>query len=1153
MARQNGEFDQLRSFLGQLFQLEEHELDFGIYRIIRLKKRFIQAFIDGEGEDSLRGTVTRALGDVRDARNEIARNWLRALADNFGTKGREYCSRFMSSPNEKNATDLRGILSLLEEDERSRAEGYMSNLLSSNTLEEKMLEERVYNYLLSFFELYYQNGDFGYNTRASAAFKVPYETEYDGADTMYHWKHRNSYYIKTGNGFHSVRFTVDGRWLEFRLTQSANDESTSSERNSNKDATFKHYRLVDITEVDENRPGGETGRSWRIRFALSATSTPKPEVYKQIWESVFGDGSDLTPYLHRKPEKGASKQGAPVFNELVDDFDKVDGGQVKGITQLRISFDKYVEEISKREEFKSAGKNAEERTASVREDPIARALWQIDRNLNRFYVGNDADYFIHKDLLGFLTREKNTFVRQAIFNDLDALLRADEHNGTLLIARAFNTVADRLIAFLAAIENFQKALFELRKKIIGTDYLISVGWIPEEFHERVLASESQREEWKELFGVGISNSKELKDHLMLVVDTALYRASDPAFVDDLLGHTAFDNLDGMIDGLLVDSENWQALNLLQDKFRETVRCIYIDPPYNTGGDGFLYKDSFRHSSWASMLYDRLELAHTLLARNGVLFASIDDKERTQLEFMLREVFGQGNRVEELIWAQNTTKGQSPTYSTNHEYVEVFARDLERAKADPAMFREPKPGFAQMMELVERLNPSYPSIEEIEQEIAALFERHRQEFREELEELGLEYEKKLDPWRGLYNYSNAEYRDHDGSYIDESKAAERQARIWIWQSDNPAFPLGGGTANKPGVYDPEHPDYRFYQPLHPVTGLPCRPPKTGWRFPKHPVEGLATSFSDLEADLRIAWGENESTIPRLKRFLHEVDTNVSKSVVMDYTDGEKQLTALLGASRTFPNPKPTTLIERFVQQATDPNDWVLDFFAGSGTTGHAVMKGEEPRRFVLVEMGRYFDSILKPRIKRVMFSTHWKDGAPVSPGQRRHMVKVQSVEQYEDLLDNLETEWDEDALPARIPVRYLFRPEENALRSTLDLSRPFSQMLKVGKNGTPRMIDLMETWCYLQGYWIKSRRMFRDFDRPYLVVETTMGTLVVFRDITDGEDDTASLQAILGTYVDAGGQSTIHRLEVNHDADLRRLPSGTHLIDAADFLRGALWS
>ena len=121
-----------------------------------------------------------------------------------------------------------------------------------------------------------------------------------------------------------------------------------------------------------------------------------------------------------------------------------------------------------------------------------------------------------------------------------------------------------------------------------------------------------------------------------------------------------------------------------------MKCCYIDPPYNTTTETLPYADNFRDASWLSMIYDRLELAHGFLAKKGVLFASIDANERRNLESALETVFKRENRVEEIIWAQNTTKNQSPTYSTNHEYVEVFARDLPRVRPMNGYFESQNP-------------------------------------------------------------------------------------------------------------------------------------------------------------------------------------------------------------------------------------------------------------------------------------------------------------------------------------------------------------------------------------------------------------------------------------------------------------------------------
>lgn len=1179
-------FDQLRRFLKDMFQFEAHDLDFGIYRITRLKRQFIQSFIDGEADNSLRSTVNHALGSVHNSQSETARHWLAAFAAQFGDMGRPLWQAVAENPDDENAQSrFRSLFTMpvLSDEQREQAEAQLTNFLETRQLSAEQLETKVYNHLLNFFELYYQNGDFGYNTRATSAFKVPYEADYDGSDTLFHWKHKDSYYIKTGNGFHSVRCQVAGQWLEFRLTHGDNEQSQTSERNNNKDADSKHYRLVDIQPIAEQGAEGDEKTVWQVRFALAVSSTPKIALYTRLWQTVFQGSDDLTPYLHKKPDKSDPEPGKPLFNDLTDDFDKSDGGQIKGIGQLRLKFERYLEELAKRSEFADLGGNAGERQQELEQDWIAGALWQIDRNLNKFYVGNDADYFIHKDLQGFLTREKSRFIKQVIFSDLDALLHAGEDNATTLIARTFNQVADTLIGFLAAIENFQKGLFELKKKVVDTHYLVSVGKLPAHFHARVFANVAQRDEWRDVFKVDVSTASELAEHPTLVVDTRLYRESDPTFQDDLLSLAEFDDLDEQTDGLLINSENWQALNLLQEKFREQIKCIYIDPPYNTGGDGFLYKDSFRHSSWASMMHDRLALAHTALRQDGVIFSSIDHRERNSLQHLLDERFDNANQVEELIWAQNTNDNRAPAYSTNHEYVLAYARNKAAATAGTRMFRETRPGYAEITELLEEMQGDYPAPATVESAIKGLMEQHKEEYKKELESVGLTYSKetqKQDPWRGIYNYRRVEYRTPEGRYVSPEKAEAQKAVLWAWREADASAPPKDDARK---ITDPGDPNYRFYRPAHPLTGKPCNYPNGGWRlrFAPDPDDPRKDSFQARHEDHRIVWGENDKKVPQLKRFLHEVGSNgseddgglsVPKSVFHDYTDGAKQIESLFGEKGVFRFPKPTTLMGRFFEQTTDAGDWVADFFVGSGTSVHALLRlnkehgDQQKRHFMAVEMGDYIDKVVKARTKRVMFSLNWKAGEPVNENGLRHLVKIQSFEQYEDLLDNLalddsgqpRTHWDEAALPQQIPVNYLFRPEHNSLSSSLDVSRPFSQTLRIGKAREEKPIDLMETWCYLQGYWVKSRRVYRpdthpDLDRQYLAVETTHGTLVVFRDIDPAEDDTTNLHAILAHYADAQGVSRIQRLELNFDADLRRLELDTYLIQASDFLRGAQWS
>lgn len=546
----------------------------------------------------------------------------------------------------------------------------------------------------------------------------------------------------------------------------------------------------------------------------------------------------------------------------------------------------------------------------------------------------------------------------------------------------------------------------------------------------------------------------------------------PAATSRTCQDSLFDNLDDALDGRLIKSENYQALNTLKDKFKGRVKCCYIDPPYNTGSDGFVYNDTFRHSSWISMIQDRVTAAVPLLAKKGVLYASIDDKERRHLEFALDQAFGRDNRVEEIIWVQNTTKNQSPTYSTNHEYVEVYAQNLKAASADARIFREPKPGYGEVMELIEKLNPSYPSITDVEAALAELFEKHKFEFKEELEEMGVEYDRNLDLWKGLYNYGNAEYRDEAGKLVKERDAKKKNAKLWVWREGDSSMPAAKQAES---TRDSAHPNFRFYKPLHPTTKRPCPHPKTGWRWPEKIAEDRDASFEQLAADNRIVWGEDEAKVPQAKKFLHETETNVAKSVVMDYTDGEKQLTELLGKSNSFPNPKPTTLISRFVLQTADADEWVMDFTGGSGTTAHAVAEAFHTdrvrRKFLLIEAADYFDTTLLPRVKRVFAATSWKKGKPVALNGAGLFCKVCSLEQYEDAVAHPAYQEETGDLFRNTKTdpysQYVFfRDGKMARALELDYEK---DEVNVQLDRLYPDIDLAETLSCVTGKWIKRVR------------------------------------------------------------------------------------
>jgi adenine-specific DNA-methyltransferase len=1051
--------------MAELFQLDEAEaLDFGLYRLIRRHNREVRAFL-GEivtepGGKTLRGG---RLGTL------LAEAFQDADAEAFAEdrcRLAELEQQLGLKPG-LNAEARNARLDALTSVPATAAlvDDYRARLERQTTVSTAALDRReVLNRLYQFFSRHYQDGDFivarRYGRDGSRYLRST------GEDTEFHWATEDLYYIKSSDIFTDFPVMLaNGQRLVFTLEP----ETLAATRAALKPNDRAHYELHSI-------------------------------------------------------------QGPGMRDETLDSPRPVgEGPGVRAETRICLSYLKGARSERHKDEIVSAAQRE-----------FGADGLEIRRWLNRFIARNQSDFFIHQRLGAALTEDLDLFLKTVVLDADQLLVGGEVSPRALRVARVVRDVGRQIIAFLAALADYQKTLWEKKKLVFATRYVITLDRIEKlagrewlEAHLDLIVR-GQREEWR---GLGLGeyadadacraavNSDLLAEaqhrYLPLPVDTG-------RFTDDfkwaLLEAVSRDNaLDQALDGVAIHSDNWQALNLLQAKYRERVKCVYIDPPYNTGSDGFPYKDAYAHASWLAMIHDRLQAAAPFLVRNGALFASIDHVERHALTEALARTLGRHNRVEEIIWGQNTTKNQSPTYSTNHEYVEVFARDLSAASSDERMFREPKPGAAEVLELVERLNPDYPPVAEIEAQIKTLFERHRVEFRDELDESGIEYDRNLDPWKGLYNYQHAEYRDEQGRYVPGAEAQEKRAKIWVWQEDNASMPAGKQAES---TNNPKDTNYRFYKLLHPVTGKLCSHPKRGWCWPQYhnPLDPSRPSLEMMQKDDRIFWGPNEKKTPRLKKFLHEVDTQVSKSLILDYTDGEKELTQLAGKSNTFPNPKPTTLIERFILQTTDADEWVMDFFAGSGTTFHAAVSARhddrQRRRVLLIEGGAHFEPVLLPRLKRVGAAWVWKNGKPTALNGPGLFLRVQTLEQYEDTLANLDIEVEPgqsegfDFDDPAFSLRYRLRRDSRAIYGAVErFASPFGYQLQRAAGGgeaQSQAVDLIESVVYLLG--LDVTRLYREPPGAVILGSDRRGQTVAlfFRDCNH-PDSTAWLQSKLAQH------------------------------------------
>ena len=362
-----------------------------------------------------------------------------------------------------------------------------------------------------------------------------------------------------------------------------------------------------------------------------------------------------------------------------------------------------------------------------------------------------------------------------------------------------------------------------------------------------------------------------------------------------------DGKDGSFDSdnIYIEGDNLEALKLLQRGYHGKVKMVYIDPPYNTGGD-FVYKDSFGqtiadyreqagltgqsnsksdgrfHANWCSMIYPRLKLARELLRPDGILVASIDENERTNLQSLLNEVFGEQNFAGEIVW-KNSSKNDQAYISMQHEYMLVYVKDKG---ANAGEWTERKEG-----------------LEEIYSAFDKLREKHGDDWKA-IHKAALDWYKQFPPSNPIFGSKHYSWMDERGVY----------------------FPSDISGPND-GQY--------VYDVVHPITNKVCKMPSTGWRYPKDEMERRISEGL-------VHFGDDETTAPNNKTYLKS--TELQSLTSMLYQDGRaasKRLEALFG-SKVFSNPKDDRVLQRLMSAFGIQNeDIVLDFFSGSGTTAEAV--------------------------------------------------------------------------------------------------------------------------------------------------------------------------------------------------------------------------
>jgi len=821
------------------------------------------------------------------------------------------------------------------------------------------VKTQVFNDLYEFFSRYYEDGDFISQRRYSSK-QHRYAIPYNGEEVKLYWANFDQYYIKTGEVFKDYEFNL------------------------------KDWRITFRTNFAEVVAGNV--KAERRYFLLSQNEPLKVDIENQKCLIQFEyrplTDDDLKIYKI-KTKEGKEKETGIKQEEL-----------------NAILKEKILEEI-KDNRLKAVFLGKKEN------DEKERTI--LEWNLEKYTRKVTSDFFIHKNLKGFLERELDYFIKTEVV-DLNNL--EPRH---ITRAKVVEGIGKWIIEFLHQIEEFQKILWVKKKFVLRTDYVITTDRVPEEFYEEIWKNKEQKKEWEEL-GFEIPGKKEELKNKKLPIDTKYF---SPEFKEKFLEKlTQNADLDDLLDGLLIKSENWQALNLLLGKYKEKVQTIYIDPPFNKEQEAdYLYKVGYKDSTWITMLYNSIELARRMMSDKASIFVRCDYNGNMLVRLLMNEIFGEEN------------------------------------------FRN---------------------------------------------EIGINRTKKI--FTGVKGYNVATdnlffyTKKEDFKFCAQYKQRGQEQK-WL-------------NMHSPGERRP---------PERIIFGKLLYPPKgRHWTFIQETIDKMI----------------EEGRI-RIKEDVEYIDLMGNKVKGMpQYLTGEEELldsnwTDIPGYSQTqgFPTENSEILLKRVIESTSNEGDLVMDFFLGSGTTTAVAHKLK--RKWIGVEMGEHFWTVVLPRMKKVL--AYDKSGISKEKDVKEKyndksaggFFKYQVLEQYEDSLHNVEFLNEEKGKKARelfekseagqeYLMKYFLKYETEGSPSLLNLKqfdKPFEYKLKIissNKGEEVVNVDLVETFNYLIGLKVNKYKFLKDNGRKYVIVlgeKQNRKTAIVWRETTklNLEKDKEIIEKAIGDY------------------------------------------
>ena len=845
------------------------------------------------------------------------------------------------------------------------------------------MQADVFSHLVTFFSRYYDNGDFLSKRRYK---DNTYAIPYNGEEVKLHWTNSDQYYIKTSEYFRNYTFVLptSRRKVHFVL------KDASTEQNNNR-ASGNMERRFALYEPNDSEQNVEATAEGELNIYFTYELMPKATKQKDLNQQAFATVSAMIP---------------TEFEELL--------------------------------------------TVNVpTRDNANRTL--LEKHLSDYTAKNSFDYFIHKDLGGFLRRELDFFIKNEVLHidDLDT-----EHiNSQLTIVRAIKQVGEKIIRMLAQLEDFQKRLWLKKKFVVQTDYCITLDRVPESLYPEIIANEAQRKEWVRLFAIdeiqddgmfthGYSEPLTidfLKENPFLVLDTAFFSNT---FKHQLVEN--MENIDEQTNGLLINSENYQALKLLREKYSKEIKCVYIDPPYNTGDDDFLYKDALIESSWLSLIHNRLEVTTPYYKRGGTFAASIDINEVNHLTELLDMLIGRNNRKANITVRRASLTGAkviNPGPVNISENVLLYNNG--KAKWEPQSAYREKGYDNRYGTFIINPEDHYESWQF--STVLDEFSKFKGIVKNRLKkELGDKYQDELLDFVIKNAGSIVQFATLDENSIGSTAVEMKHRSI---QNPNNIFHIKREDAN----------DYYI-------------------------LKGKVILFYKD----RLKWmGDGLVPVEQISDIWDDVLPNDL------HNEGGVELKK---------GKKPEKLVNRIFETSTNEGDLILDYFAGSATSGAVALKSN--RKFINIEANEYFDDIPLRRLKNTLHGDksgvsnlyNWKGGG---------CFKYIRLEQYEDTLNNLvieqpQAEWDDKNFRESYMLGYMLDTEtRDSLLNVEMFHNPFAMTLKTTKDNelVETRVDMVETFNFLIGLNVETERWYED-DQICMVQGKThrdgQRTLVIWR-------------------------------------------------------------